>query len=555
MAVAWADEVADVSRPVTASWADGVEFRPPVDPVESWIGRKELTAATMAASAAMAAPAVESGSIVVVPPGRDPGLGFPYVFDFEFPAGIASMVAASGMLVDSIGGMPVDVQVESRMESSASLAVPEPDTSAPEIIAPAMGASADLLPPVMGADLVVFAPNMGGDQGLPYTFDFIFGGGRTGASMAAPTVNYVVSSPAWLASAGMIAPPTVAVDAVVDSELFDSSVVLLSPVVSVGYEVQPPRFTAHASLQGPTAADGDLVPAPPMSGIAELLVPDIGVFDLVTVEPPTMGGVGDGFPYVLDFVFTEPVYPTRATMVAPSVDYMVSSPIMAANAGMLAGHGVGLGAIIETPRMASTALLRAAGVESGASPAVPRMNTSAAFPGGSPWISDVFVTVTANQRVVVPRWCRYIGFVVLGGGAGGAKGSAFSSGAGGKPGVYVDGVWDRNSTPEIGSVNCSIGGGGNANGGGGGGTTIWGDAYDEVTYSGYTATGNGGSGTNSGRDAQGPGNRSAQGISAVGGTGNGNEPGSGGRGGASSFPSGGNGSAGAKGRIWLRFWM
>lgn len=163
-------------------------------------------------------------------------------------------------------------------------------------------------------------------------------------------------------------------------------------------------------------------------------------------------------------------------------------------------------------------------------------------------MSPMLVTVTSSQRIYPPKGYRYIARILLGGGAGGGNGSFSGTGDGGRPGVYEDGVWDRQVQPDIQSVNVAIGNGGNGGGNAGGATYAYADGA--VTH--YTASAAGGSGTQSPRDAQGPGNRTAQGISAVGGTGNGSEPGSGGRGGASGF-SGTGGSAGAKGRAWFRY--
>lgn len=172
---------------------------------------------------------------------------------------------------------------------------------------------------------------------------------------------------------------------------------------------------------------------------------------------------------------------------------------------------------------------------------------------------------TSNINVLIPPWVRYIAGIALGGGGGGAGGNQIQgSGRGGNAGSWASWTWDRGPSRNTWTtINIVIGGGGgggsrNNNGTGGAGTAT------TITIHGDTMTAGGGSGGSgiagaftSERDGKSPGNRNHDGITYNGGSGNSNEPGSGGQGGGGSmWPlNSGSGSAGAKGRAWLRFWM
>jgi len=543
----------------TVGWGDQVAWPEPPDPDVGWVGSQAHIMPTGGLMLTALTPTVRVGIRVRVPGGPPLEDGFPYEFPFVFPEASASVHMALSAGTPRVLGMPVLVPVDTTAALSVEALEPAVTVGYRLAVPRAeMELSAED-PTIPGVGVRIVAPTAGLPQGFPYVFPFELAGRRT-ELMALPPVSVVTGGRGQVAEAAGVAltalPPVVRSGVVRQPPTAELELSAPAPDAGVSYRLSPPTPAMHLDMDAPDLESGVRVTVPRAEMTLTALLPTAGIRVSIILRPPAAGTIAGGFPYEFPFELADPAdvpatlraYPpvvsTGATLRPPTAAASLTAPPPVVVAGGRAKPPVAAASFAaSTPAMVRVGMV--------AKPPMAMLTLAGQAPTRVR-MSPMLVTVTNNGRTRVPRGYRYISRILLGGGAGGANGSLFGTGNGGRPGTYEDGVWDRWALPEIGSVNVSIGGGGSGDGNAGGTTQIWGDAYDEVTYSGQTATAAGGSGTQSPRDAKGPGNRTAQGISAVGGTGNGSEPGSGGRGGASGF-SGTGGSPGAKGRVWLRF--
>lgn len=534
------------------------QYVPPAadGPGQGWTGHKSLAMGSASAAAMMLAPTVRSSARVKMPAGRSRDGGFPYRFPFRFSRPVASMVVHPHLWPPIVGGMPVDIPVPTA-GGSAEMLPPAVVVAAPDITPPSMTADAAVTAPSARVSQTVRPQTIGG-TGFPYRFPFRFGRDGTRAHLTVPTVLATLTcQPPPMLAAAVAVPPGVRVSVTAALPPAQAAAVVWAPSVGSGVTVGPPVMTVHVALSVPAAADGDLAVTPQMTAAADMRAPAVGVTETITVTPPTIGGrQTSGFPYRFPFRFPDPAdRPARAELWPPNpgTGYTVTPPPLSA-AAATTPPTIRLGYQLAVPRKAGTAGMPAPSAHSGTRLAVPRASATAAMWPTAMWLSPIDVVVTASQRVEVPRWCRYIDIILLGGGAGGADGSLISSGNGGRPGTYANVRYDRQALPKpVGSINVSIGAAGTRSGNAGGTTQIWLDDYGPgYAYADQTMTAAGGSGTTSPRDAAGPGNRTFNAITAIGGTGNSSIPGSGGRGGPSGL-SGRNADNGARGQVWIRF--